>query len=139
MTESTTETTFPEQPTPLSDRAVGAVVALLRVVELYDPAVAHRAALRAMIASYVADRIETSIDPTLLIATAALGDVDLTVTRPVDPEASIQSSRALLAKSAIERLPGLSDVAIALAAQHAWWDGNGVPPGDDCELRRGPH
>ncbi len=137
MTESTTETTFPEQPTPLSDRAVGAVVALLRVVELYDPAVAHRAALRAMIASYVADRIETSIDPTLLIATAALGDVDLTVTRPVDPEASIQSSRALLAKSAIERLPGLSDVAIALAAQHAWWDGNGVPPGlagDDIPL-----
>ena len=126
MSEPTTKIILPEQLPPLSDRAVGAVVALLRVVELYDPAVAHRAALRAIIASQVVEHLETAIAPSVFIATAALADVDQTITRPTDPEATREPTRALLAKTAIERLPGLKDVAVALEAQNAWWDGKGL-------------
>lgn len=137
MSEPTTKIILPEQLPPLSDRAVGAVVALLRVVELYDPAVAHRAALRAIIASQVVEHLETAIAPSVFIATAALADVDQTITRPTDPEATREPTRALLAKTAIERLPGLKDVAVALEAQNAWWDGKGTPSGlagDDIPL-----
>ena len=85
MSEPATDTPFPDRVAPLSDGAVGAVVALLRVVELYDPAVAHRAALRAIVADLLAERLDTAIDSTIFIATAALADVDLTITRPPDP------------------------------------------------------
>lgn len=129
MSEPATDTPFPDRVAPLSDGAVGAVVALLRVVELYDPAVAHRAALRAIVADLLAERLDTAIDSTIFIATAALADVDLTITRPPDPEASTEPTRGLLAKTAIERLPGLTEVSVAVAAQHAWWDGNGTPRG----------
>ena len=47
--------TSPNPETPLSDAAIGAVVALVRVCELYDRTVAHRAALRATVASLVTD------------------------------------------------------------------------------------
>ena len=81
----------------LADAAVGAVVALIRVAELYDPAVAHRAALRALVAErlyaqYVAsggqDGADSHEDSSLIIATAALADIDLVVSQPDDPEGS---------------------------------------------------
>ncbi|MFT7476477.1 MAG: hypothetical protein ACI81L_003432, partial [Verrucomicrobiales bacterium] len=60
----------------LSEAAVGAVIALVRVTELYDPAVAHRAALRALVAERVFSSIRPGHDPSEVIAAAALADID---------------------------------------------------------------
>ena len=119
-------TTFSERPAPLSEEARGAVVALIRVIELYDPAVAHRAVLRATVASRLIGDLDTAIPPSLFVATAALADVDLTITRPLDPESSNDPSRTLLADTILGRLPGLSDVAVAVATHRERWDGKGV-------------
>ncbi len=118
--------------TPLSDAAIGAVVALIRVSELYDAAVAHRSALRALIADAVLaqeGQDRTNADRTIAIAAAALADVDLVVNRPVDPEATEESSPSLLGSTLVERVPGLAAVAAVLEDQHEHWDGSGVPGG----------
>ena len=123
-----TDTSPAESRTPpLSDAAIGAVAALLRVSELYDPAVAHRAGLRALLASRLAAHVDTSVDRSVLIATAALADVDLTITRPNEPEANHDTMRTLLADTLLGRLPGLRDVAHGVRSHLEWWDGNGAP------------
>ncbi len=122
----------------LADAAVGAVVALIRVAELYDPAVAHRAALRALVAErlyaqYVAsggqDGADSHEDSSLIIATAALADIDLVVSQPDDPEGSNEPTRPLLAATLVGRLEGLDDVATALEHHRERWDGTGIPSG----------
>ena len=127
MSDKDTQNAIPERISPLSDQAIGAAAALLRVAELYDPAVAHRAALRAVIADLLSTRLDTAIDRSVLIAAAALGDIDLAVTRPTDPESENDSTRALLAATILGRLPGLRVVASAVGARSEWWDGNGFP------------
>ncbi len=122
---SKTETQTP----PLSDAAIGAVAALIRVSELYDPAVAHRAALRAIVASRLAAHVDSPVDRSVLIATAALGNVDLAITRPNEPEANNDAMRTLLADTLLGRLRGLRDVAKGVRAHLEWWDGNGAPDG----------
>lgn len=120
-------TMFSERATPLSEKAQGAVVALLRVVELYDPAVAHRAALRAIVTNRLVQQLDTDTPSSVFVATAALADVDLTITRPADPESSNDPTRVLLADTMLNRLPDLQYVATAVAAQHERWDGKGSP------------
>ena len=129
MSDSNAEPRPPERIEPLSDKAVGAVVALIRVVELYDPAVAHRAALRAMVANRVAHRLDSTIDASIFVASAALGDIDLSITRPPDPEANGDPTRTLLADTLVGRLPGLREVAAAVGSRREHWDGNGFPKG----------
>ena len=130
------------QPSPsqqihaLSETAIGAVQALVRVAELYDSAVAHRSALRAVIAErlYVEyttahNRVGTAkmFDPSVAVAVAALADADLVVSRPKDPEASNEPDAMLLAASLVDGIPGLDEVSAALAHQCEHWDGNGTP------------
>lgn len=129
MSEETTPTTHPPAGPPLSDEAVGAVSALVRVAELYDPAVAHRAALRAAIAGRLAAKLDTPIDRSIFIAAAALGDVDLAITRPDNPEADNDTTRVLLGATVLNRLSGLGDVSVAVGARGEWWNGNGFPGG----------
>ena len=116
----------------LSDAAVGSVVAFIRVVELYDPAVAHRAALRALVADRLFQIIEPDADRTEIVASAALADIDLVVSRPADPEAAHEPTRSLLGATIVGRIPGLRNVAGAIAARRERWDGTGEP-----EARRG--
>ena len=127
---SMTEYPTPElQTSPLSDAAIGAVTALVRVSELYDPAVAHRAALRAVVASRLAEHIDSSVDRSAIIATAVLIDIDLTITRPNEPEDADDTTRPLLAATLLARLPGLRDVATCIRSHGEWWDGSGGPDG----------
>ncbi|MFT7476671.1 MAG: diguanylate cyclase (GGDEF)-like protein, partial [Verrucomicrobiales bacterium] len=95
----------------------------------YDPAVAHRAALRALVAERVFSSIRPGHDPSEVIAAAALADIDLTVSRPADPEAAHQATRSLLGSTMVGRIPGLRNVATAIGAHHERWDGDGSPDG----------
>lgn len=104
-------------------------MALIRVVELYDPAVAHRAALRATVATRISSQLDTTIDPSVFVASAALGDIDLSITRPADPEADGNPTRTLLADTLLGRLPGLREVATAVGGRRERWDGSGIPNG----------
>lgn len=120
-----------EHPSPsaraLSDAAIGAVVAFIRVVELYDPAVAHRAAIRALVADLILSEIDPGADRSELIASAALADIDLVVSRPADPEAAHEPTRSLLSATIVGRVRGLRNVAGAISARRERWDGTGEP------------
>ncbi len=120
-----------ERPTSssraLSDAAVGAVVAFIRVVELYDPAVAHRAAIRALVADLILDAVDPGADRSEVLASAALADIDLVVSRPADPEAAHEPTRSLLSATIVGRVPGLRNVAGAISARRERWDGTGEP------------
>lgn len=112
----------------LTDAAVGAVVALVRVVELYDPAVAHRAALRAIVTDRLLREQTDHANETIIeaVATAALADVDLTVSRPADPEAAHEPTRTLLGATMVGRLPGLRNVSHAIEVRRERWDSSPV-------------
>ena len=114
---------------PLSEAAVGAIAALIGVCELYDPAVAHRAALRATIASMLVDKLGLQVDRNIAIASAALADIDLVVSRPADPEAAHDPTRSFLGSTIVGRVPGLRAVADAVEHQRERWDGTGTPSG----------
>lgn len=120
------------QVEPMSDAAIGAVVALVRVCELYDGAVAHRAALRAAVASRLLDKLSSgSLDAPVprstVIAAAALADVDVVISRPLDPEANTDAPAAMLGPALVGSVPGLRAVSEALENQHEHWDGSGSP------------
>lgn len=129
MSKTNARTSFPTELPPLCDKAVGAVVALIRVAELYDPAVAHRAALRAVTANELVPHLNTDIDRSIFVAVAALSEVDLSITRPDDPEVDVDPTRALLADSMLGRLPGLFEVGAAIGARRESFDGSGDPDG----------
>jgi diguanylate cyclase (GGDEF)-like protein len=122
--------------TSASDAAIGAVAALIRVCELYDPAVAHRAALRAVVADKLSQRVlseaaddafETRPDRAVSIASAALLDIDLVVSRPADPEAADEPTRPLLGATIVRRIPGLSQVADTIEEHRADWKNISAP------------
>ncbi len=108
-----------------TDAAVGAIVALIRVVELYDPAVAHRAALRAIVAERLMNELSDvpcTSERAEIIAASALADVDLAVSRPRDPEAADEPTRSLLGATLIGRLPGLRNVSTAISRHRERWE-----------------
>lgn len=123
--------------TPLSAAAIGAVIALVRVCELYDAAVAHRAALRATVASLLFEEAAVPtdaedsvlVDRSVVIAAAALADVDLVISRPLDPEAASPDRTSMLGEALVENVPGLRAVAEALQHRDERWDGSGSPDG----------
>lgn len=113
---------------PLSDAAMGAVVALIRVCELYDAAVAHRSALRAAVANAaIRHSNDGDTDRSVMVAAAALADIDLVISRPLDPEAAADESSSLLGPTLLKQVPGLRAVAAILEQQHEHWDGSGRP------------
>lgn len=123
-----------ERATPLPASAVGAILAFVRVAELYDPAVAHRSALRAL----VADRLVTSISGSepltshrsVVVATAAIRDLDGTVNRLANAPSSPDPTReSLLSLALIEHIPGLDAVDAALKLCTERFDGSGTPHG----------
>jgi len=124
--------TNPDQASPatsrFSDAAIGAVVALVRAVELYDPAVAHRAALRAVVASRLATQVGSVDGAAEVIAASALADVDLAVSRPADPEAAHGETRSMLGATIVGRLPGLRNVSTAIALRRERWDAGSELP-----------
>ncbi len=103
----------------MSDSAIGAVAALMRVAELYDPAVAHRAALRAIVADRLLDRVdvaEADHDRATVLAAAALRDIDLVVTRPEESEQADDTARTILAANVLTRHAQLGAVAELVGA-----------------------
>ena len=115
---------------PLTEAARSALIALIRAVELTDPAVAHRSALRALVASQLCHaRGASAAEATLAIGTAAVADIDLFITRP-DPEAAPRTiDRSTLSTTLVDRLEGLVSVAHGLRHQDEFWDGTGEPSG----------
>lgn len=111
--------TSPNPETPLSDAAIGAVVALVRVCELYDRTVAHRAALRATVASLVtgASNDLAGVERSVAIAAAALADIELVIARPLDPEADAPDRSSTLGATLVSAVPGLRAVATALESR----------------------
>ena len=83
----------------ISETALGAIAAVIRIAELYDPAIAYRAALRAQLVERIVAQIDTTSDRASFIAAGALSDVDLAVSRPADPEAASEPTRALLGET----------------------------------------
>ncbi len=125
----------------LSEAAIGAVVALVRVAELTDPAVAHRSALRAVVAErvfweYTAPSLD-SLDTAALedsgvavvIATAALADLDLTSSRPTTPVGPVTHSARSADSLLVGELDGLDAVAKSIDQHRERWDGKGLPAG----------
>lgn len=128
----------------LSDAAIGAVVALIRLAELYDPAVAHRSALRAIVAErlfgeYTAPSLDAPDFPasaeagvSWVIASAALADIDLSVSRPTksaNPDIPTQSVLTSAIVDSLYGLDGLDAVATSLGQHRERWDGRGLPAG----------
>ena len=117
------------KPTPLGDTGRGAIIALVRMVEIHDPAIAHRSALRTLVASRLADELGLDdVERSHVIATSALADIDLAVAQPSQDTAR-DLTRSMLAATLTERIPGLGPVAVALRHQLEWWDGTGGPGG----------
>ena len=119
--------------TPLSHAASGAVLMLLRTVELQAPGAAYQAALRAIVAErlyneYTAPSLDGSapasrIDTSLIVANAALSGLQ------TEANPTIGNPRAALSPGLITAIDGLDDIATALDHQHERWDGTGVPAG----------
>lgn len=136
MMETTDDHPGPlERATPLPPAAVGAIIAFVRVAELYDPAVAHRSALRALVADRLVatladkqldignDATPLSSHRSVVVAAAAIRDLDATVNRPGN------TAQSLLSSSLIDRIPGLDAVDTALKLRHERFDGAGQPNG----------
>jgi len=113
---------------PMSEAGRGAVAALIRVAELYDPSVAHRAALRALVAARVSPILGFAArEVGVIVAASALLDIDLAVSRPAVPEAD--GDRSALGATLLDQVPGLGELAEAVRARSERWDGSGSPDG----------
>lgn len=153
MTDSADPSSTPTAPpSGLSDVAIGAVVALIGVAELYDPAAAHRSALRAIVAERIFAELSTpspqtsdqapvsQSDRQLIVAVAALADVNLPISRPTNPGEPHAPARpmdsALLmgGLGGLENPVGLDGVATALRSHCERWDGSGNPTGSSGTL-----
>ena len=131
----------PEWVVPLRDAAVGAIVAFVRVAELYDPAIAHRSALRAIVAERIVmalteqnERAEganntPSCHGSVVVAAAAIQDLDMIANRRSSPLSDIDSTSSLLSPELVERIDGLDAVARALELHRERFDGSGQPRG----------
>lgn len=114
----------------LLDRAAQAsVVALVRALELHDPGLGRRAALRAAVVQHASDTL--GLDAAELAAAlggALLADVAALVThaRPA-PDGDVAA--AVLGASLLDRVAGCEALADAVRAQCERWDATGAPRG----------
>lgn len=126
------QTTIPPAPAglrPVDPTARAAVAALVRALEVHDPALAHRAALRAALVQHSAASLD--LDPEELSAAlggALLADIAALVVhaRP-DPERD--ASAAVLGADLAERSGAGTRIARAVRHRLERWDGGGTPQG----------
>ena len=114
---------------PLSGAASGAVLALIRMAELQQPASAYQSALRAIAAErlyteYTAPALDAaapvrSVDTSLVITSAALCRLDL------QRGSSPNDAGSILNQTLVEGIDGFHDVAVALSYRNERWDGTG--------------
>lgn len=115
---------------PLTNAARAALIALVRVIELYDPAVAHRSAVRSLVADRLATELGlSSAAASLGVATSAMADIDLSISRPTAEDARRDAGRSVLAATLVDRIPHLGVIAKSLRHVGEHWDGSGVPLG----------
>lgn len=116
---------------PLDRSARAAITALAQALDVFDPAAARRAALRAHLVDRIAvaagalvqDRVD-AITGSLLAEIGIL----LTHVRPVGTVDIVPDpSSAVLASNMLKSLPGLGSCANAVRHQHERWDGSGGP------------
>ncbi|HEX7094938.1 MAG TPA: diguanylate cyclase [Acidimicrobiales bacterium] len=114
---------------PVDPSARAAVAALVRALEVHDPALAHRAALRAALVQHTAGSL--GLDPeewSAALGGALLADIAALVVhaRP-DPERD--PSAAVLGADLAERAGAGWRVARAVRHRFERWDGGGTPQG----------
>jgi len=118
---------------PLDASAHAAITALVRTLEVFDPAAARRAALRAHLVNRIAaaDDIPTQ-DLVDAITGSLLAELSIVLThvRPVGTvDVMPDPGSAVLSASVLDRLPGLGGTAVAVRHQYERWDGSGGPHG----------
>lgn len=127
-----TNPTSPDAPsgTRSLDRAAHAtVVALVRALELHDPALGRRAALRAAVVDHAAGALGLdTADRAGALGAALVADVAALVTH-ARPQGDADVAAAVLGASLLDRARGCEPLALAVRAQHERWDGTGAPRG----------
>lgn len=117
---------------PLTDSARSAVAALVRAIDLFDPAAGRQAALRAGIVDHVATRLgfEPEVHAQATVA-ALLADVSqLVLHRSTWPDDErIDLADAVLAARLLESLRDLGMVSQTIRQLGESWDGTGGPRG----------
>ena len=120
-------------PRPLSRPAHAGIVALCRALEVFDPAAARRAALRAHVVERLADASGTPLsDRVDAIGGALLGEISIVLThvRPVGTADIVPDpAAAVLSAGMLGRLSGLEGTARTIRHQYERWDGSGGPHG----------
>jgi len=118
---------------PLDPSARAAITALVRTLEVFDPAAARRAALRAHLVNRIASATDTPTQDLVdAITGSLLAEISIVLThvRPVGTvDVMPDPGSAVLSASVLDRLPGLGGTAVAVRHQYERWDGSGGPHG----------
>ncbi len=112
------------------DRATYAsVVALARAVELHDPGLARRAALRAAVLDHVSEALGLdSAELATVLGGALLAEVAALVTH-ARPSGDVDVAVAVLGASLLDRVTSCGPLADAVRYQFERWDASGAPGG----------
>ncbi len=116
---------------PLDRSARASVTALAQALDVFDPAAARRAALRAhlvdRIAAAAGSPVQDRVDAITGSLLAEIG-ILLTHVRPVGTVDIVPDpSSAVLSSNMLKSLPGLGGCANAVRHQYERWDGSGGP------------
>lgn len=112
------------------DRAAHAsVAALVRALELHDPALGRRAAMRASVVDHAAGALGLdAAELATALGAALLADVAALVTH-ARPAGDADVAAAMLGANLLDQVAGCEPFAEAVRAQHERWDGTGAPRG----------
>lgn len=116
---------------PLDRSARASVTALAQALDVFDPAAARRAALRAHLVDRIAvaagSPVQDRVDAITGSLLAEIG-ILLTHVRPVGTvDIMPDPSSAVLSSNMLKSLPGLGGCANAVRHQYERWDGSGGP------------
>jgi len=116
---------------PLDRSARASLTALAQALDVFDPAAARRAALRAHLVDRFAVAAGASVqDRVDAITGSLLAEIGILLThvRPVGTVDIVPDpSSAVLASNMLKSLPGLGGCANAVRHQYERWDGSGGP------------
>jgi diguanylate cyclase (GGDEF)-like protein len=114
---------------PFDPTARAAVAALARALDVHDPTLGHRAAVRAAVADRVASALALTPDErATVIAGALLADVAALVSH-TRPDAETDAASVVLGASVAEEAGTGPAVAAAIRHRLERWDGQGAPHG----------
>jgi diguanylate cyclase (GGDEF)-like protein len=117
----------PAAPQGFDRAGAAAVAALARTIELHDPGLARRAALRAALVRHAAGPLELdAVDLAAAVGGALLADVASIITH-VRPAADGDVAAAVLGANLLDRVGLGGPVAAAVRHQCEHWDGRGAP------------